>query len=244
MGLDVALVDGHGGNFLLYDNVRLVEPFVRVPQLEFKVIGDVGALRSVVVVQDTAGPNAGSCQPGQTLVYQWSAFLHSFLSVHHRRQDLKIHLNQLEGLFRHVRIGSGYGGDGMPLVKSFSIGQNVVAQEFVVDHGAFGKLRGPAGGLFDVGGSYHRPNAGECFSLAGINGLDDGVRIGTSQNLPVKHSGQVNVRAVVRLSRNLIGAVGPHRPGADYLVFLFIIGKDNVWLVVEHLFLHLPVSGV
>ena len=88
------------------------------------------------------------------------------------------------------------------------------------------------------------PNAGKGFSLAGIDGPDDGVSVGTAQNLAVKHSGQVDVRAVVGLPGNLVGAVGPHRPGADNFVLLFIVGKDNIWLVIEHLFLHLSVSGV
>ena len=244
VGFNVALVHGHGGDFLLHDYVGLVEALVRVAQLEFKVVGDVGAPGAVVVVQDPAGADAGSGQPGQPLVDQGSVLLHGFLGVHHRSKDLEVYLNQLEGLFRHMGIGGGHGGDGVALVEGFAVGQDVVAEKLVVDHRALGKLRGPAGGLFDVGGSYHGPHTGEGFSLAGINGPDDGMGVGTTQNLAVEHPGQVNVRAVVGLAGNLVGAVGPHRPGADDLVFLFIIRKDNVWLVVEHLFLHLPEFGV
>ena len=131
--------------------------------------------------------------------------------------------------------GGGYGGDGVAFVESLAIRQDIVAEELVVDHRALGQFGGPAGGLLNVGRGDHGADARVSGGPAGVNGLDAGMGVGATENLAVEEAGQVDVRAVVGFAGNLVGPVGAHRAGAYYIVFL--IGKNDVGLVVEHILL-------
>ena len=235
VGFNVALMDRYRGRFLFHDHIGFLKALVNIPQFELEMVGNVGAVAGVVIVQDAAGPDGGGSHSGQALVEQGGVGLHRFPGVHYRRQDFVVHGNQLQGFLGGVGAGGGDGGDGVALIQGLVLGQHIVAEETVVDHRALGQFGGPARGFLKIGGGYYGPDAGMGGGPAGINGLDAGVGVGAAENLAVEQAGQADVRAVVGFAGDFVRPVGPHRPGAYYIVFL--IGKDDVGLVVEHILL-------
>ena len=161
--------------------------------------------------------------------------LHRRLGVHYRGQDFIVHGNQVQGFLGGVGAGGGYGGDGVAFVEGFALSQHIVAEEAVVDHRALGQFGGPARGFLEVGGGDDGPDAGMGGGAAGVNGLDAGVGVGAAEDLAIEQAGQVDVGAVVGFAGNLVRPIGPHRPGAYYIIFL--IGENDVGLVVEHILL-------
>ncbi len=178
VGFDVALMDGDGSGFLFDDDIGILETLVEVAQLELEVIGNVGAVLGVVVVQDAAGADGGGGHTSQPLVNQGGVGLHGGFGVHYREQDFVVHLDEFQGFLGGVGAGGGYGGDGVAFVEGFAVSEDVVAEELVVDHRALGQFGGAAGGLLDVGGGDHGADAGMGGGPAGVNGLDAGVGVG------------------------------------------------------------------
>ena len=170
---------------------------------------------------------------GQPIVDQCRVVGHGVAGVHHWRQHLVFDLDGGERFLGEVSVDRGHGGDGVSFVKGLVLSHDVVAQELEVDHRAFGKVGGAPGGLNDVGAGYDGTDAGNGFSLAGVDGLDAGMRVWTAQDFAVQHPWQVEVGAVAGQSRDLVGSVVANRTGANDFI-LFVASQNHVGLIVQH----------
>ena len=234
--LDIALVDGDCGGLLLDDDVGFLESGFGVTEAELEVVSDVGAARSVVVVKNAAGADVGGVHGGEAFVDQRGVFLHGIRSVQNGGEDLVFDVNQGKSLLGDMGAGRSDGCDGMSLVEGLFLGEDVVAEELVVDHRALGEVGGAAGGLEEVCAGNDSADAGMGLGAAGVQFLDAGVGVGAAEDLPVEHARQVDISRVAGLSGHFVSTVGTDGTGANDVVFF--VGQDYVRLVVQHVFLH------
>ena len=72
----------------------------------------------------------------------------------------------------------------------------------------------------------HRLDTGMGFGLAGVDGLDAGVGVGTAEHLPVQQSAHLEVTAVLGPAGDFVGPVRTDGPGANHVVIR--VGQDNI----------------
>ena len=145
---------------------------------------------------------------------------HGVLDAEDVRQDFVVDVDQVQRLLRRSGIGRGNGGNHVTLVERLLTGDDVAAVEAVVDHRSFG-LVGELGGDFrHVGGGHDRLDSGQIERAAAVYGPNPRVRVGTAEELAVKHGWQMNVRAVSGPSGHLVRSVVPHWARSDDVVML------------------------
>ena len=206
VGLNVALVHRGRVELAFYYDVGIGEPLADVPQRVLEVLGHVA--HSVGLGAELLGH--------EVFMEDRGVVLHRFRGRHYRGQDFVVDLDQGDGLLGHVDAGGRDAGDGVPLVDDLCFSHDLVA--------GVGPLT-----VRQVFGGHDRAHAVEGFGLAGVDGLDPGVRVGTPEHLAEEHARGVEVGAVLRGSGDLVRTIMPDGPGADDVVLFR--GQDNVRLV-------------
>ena len=113
--LDVGLMHGGGLEFLLDDDVSLLEASFDVAHSEFQALGDVGRFGRWRF--DAAGDHV--------LEQQRRVRRHRFINVDDVRKDFIVHLDQRCGIFGDAAADRGDGGDGVALIQGFFARQDV-----------------------------------------------------------------------------------------------------------------------
>ena len=220
MGFDVALMHRLGTELPLYNDVGFREALLDIAGLEEEVVGDVGALAGVVLRPKAAGSHVGVGRVGKPLMEDRRVVLHGFQYVNHGGQNLVVHVNQLQSLFRDMCGSRGHGCNRVSLVQGFIGRHTVVAEKLWVDHSPFAQVYDPSRRLVKVGRGHHRLYSGQRQSPTGVDALDPGVGVGASEHLGVKQPRQVDVRAVPGPSSNLFFTIMSDGPTAHYVKFL------------------------
>ncbi len=189
---------GLGIEVTLDDEVRFREALLDVAHLRDHALGDVGRLVARLV--EALG--------AQVVVQDRRTRLHRVDGVDDVRQDLVIHLDQLERALRDRIAGRRDGGDRM-----------AVEQRLLARHRGPGHVAGdPAlGNLGEVVARHHRFHAGQRLGRRRVDRLDDRVRVRAPERPAVEHAGQEEVGAEPGLAGNLVEPVMLDGVGADDL---------------------------
>ena len=213
VGLDVALVDGAGGELALDDDVGLREALVEVPALELEVAGDVAVDARVVAAGETLGDGAS----GHGVVEQGGVVTHGIEGVEDDGEGFVDDLDEVQGFLGHVRVGGGDSGNGVALVERLLLGETVLGEEAGVPHG-LAEVDHHVLHDGNIGAGDDGLHVGEGLGLARVDGDDAGVAVGAAQDLAVQRAGQVDVGAVLGASGHLVDAVVADGTAADDLV--------------------------
>ena len=208
MRFDVALMDHLRVELAPDDDVGVGEGCLHIAILEVVVRGDVARLLRLLAVH---GLRVAA------LIQQRRVLAHRVLDVEDGLEDLVLDLDLLDRCEGLVRAYRGNGGDRVAAVERLRACHHVQAHVggrgrslAHVDH-----LVGNHGEVL-VG---HDPeNARHRLRLAGVDGDDAGVRVGTAEDGAVNEVGKVDVGTVERLARDLLNPVGADGPGANDLV--------------------------
>jgi hypothetical protein len=145
------------------------------------------------------------------------ARLHRRVDIRDVRQDLVIHLDELQGFARCPRIDRGNSGDGMTLIQRLLARHDIV--EHVIERGV------AAGVVGKVIARDDRLHAAQLLRLAGVDLLDARVRVRRAQDAPDQHAGRGGIGAEPGTAGHFVDAVGTQRTGADDLeIALALLG--------------------
>ena len=174
--------------FTFDDKVRRGETFFDIAHLADHAFGDVG--RRIVRFVQAFGPDM--------IVQDRGARLHCINRVDDVRQDLVIHLDQLQRAF----------GDGVACRCDRSDGMTV-KQRFFTGHRRSGHIArsGPRRKIGKVVARDHRLHTGKRFGCRCIDRLDDGVRMRAAQCPPEQHAREKEIGAEFRSPGHLVHAV-------------------------------------
>jgi hypothetical protein len=205
--LEIPLVYGGRAQLALDDHVGHGEPVLGVTLHHLEMRRDVAGL---------AGRLAERLGR-QALVEEGRIVAHRLDRVEHRRQDLVLHVDQIDRLLRDVLVDRGHGSHRVSPVEHLVAGEEPVAGELDPKGHLIGLV-----GVAPDGPEVPRRDDGEHpwerLGATRVDGLDSGVSVRAAQ-YPAGHlPGQPHVGAEDRRSRHLIVGILPNRPSADDLV--------------------------
>ena len=201
-----------GVEFALDDHLGLLEARGDVAVPELQALGHVGralrlgldALRVLVFMQ------------------QRRTRLHRLDHVDHVRQHLVFDLDQRQRRARHRLASRSDRRHRMAVIERLFARHHVARDVAEIDH-EFAHRRHFIRHLGEIVARDHRLDARQRQRGGGVDGLDARVCVRTAQHLADQLSGQVVVGAEARAAGHLVDAVGPQRPRADELQFLFLV---------------------
>ena len=97
------------------DDIGLFKSLVNISQYMLEMSGHIADLATVLTQRIGL----------HVRVQESTAFDHRLANVHHGRQNLVLHLNQLQGFLSNVCAGGSHGGNRMTVVQHFPIGQHI-----------------------------------------------------------------------------------------------------------------------
>ncbi len=208
MRLDVALMNGTRLELALDDQVRFLETGRDVAERELDPLGHVRRL----------GRRRRDASRDHAVLEDRRVGLHGIDLVDDVRQHLVVDLDQLQRLTCDRLARRRDGGHGMALEEGLLARQHVAHDVAVVDQHLAGRdeLRGL---ILEVVPCHDGLDASESQSLGRVNRLDAGVGVRRAQHLAHELAGHLEVGAVERPARHLVGAVRTNRPRADDVVF-------------------------
>ena len=198
---------GLGLELSLDHDFGLREPGFNVSQTELEAVGHVSPLCAIAPAACSA---RGVVQGQEPLVQDRRIVSHGVLDAQDVGKDFVVHVDQVQGLLRRPGICRGNCRDYVSFVERLLTCDNVSTVEAVVDHRSL-CLVGELGGDFrHVGCCDDRLDSGQVERTARVYRQYPRVGVGTAQQLPVKHSREVNVRAVSGPPGHLVRPVVPH----------------------------------
>jgi len=136
---------------------------------------------------------------------------HRLVHIGHMRQDLVVHLDQLERITRRQRRGGGNSGHRMPVIKRLVAGHDVfkdVPEITLQPRRKFHLVR-------EIGAGDHCLHILQCLGLGGVNAQDAGMGVRAAQDGAMQHAGGMGIGTEPGAAGDLVQPVGPVRAGAD-----------------------------
>ena len=155
----------------------------------------------------------------EILVQNGRALSHGFGSRERARQHFVIDFDQAGGFFGDMDAGGGNGGNRMPPIEHFALGEHVAAR-IAEGRVAFAQVDQALRHLRKIVCCHDRFDSGERRGLAGIDAANARMRVRAAQNEAVEQPGHLKIRAVERATCDLVGAIVPDRARTDDSVFL------------------------
>ena len=183
--LDVPLMDRLGIVLPLYDYVGLGEPLRNVSLGVLEVLGEVARLVGLFP----------ELRCFQVVVKEGSALFHPVGGGQHRWQDIVLDVDKHQRFLGYVRTGGRDTGHRMASVKHLVAGKDVVAKVLQAPR-ALSDVHRLVRDAGKVPGCDHAPDSLQGLGLAGVDGPDPGVGVGTAQDLAVQQAGGIEVGPV------------------------------------------------
>ena len=157
---------------------------------------------------------------------------HGVVDGQHRRQDLVLHIDQIERVLGDVWVGRADRGHGVTLVERFVRGEHVLQDPLVGRH-AFAEVDDFVGRAGQAVVRDHALDAVQRLGPRGVDAEDSGVRVRRAKQSAVEHVGQIDVGPVAGATGDLVDAVGPDRSGAHHVVGRLGLGGHRRLLLMR-----------
>jgi hypothetical protein len=202
--LEIALVHGFGAELALDHQIGPGEARLDIAVAELDTLGDVRRAVGLHAYGDHG------------LVEDRGARLQGLRDVGDVRQDLIVHLDQLQRLPRRSGTGGRDGRDGVSLIEDLLASHDVPAYVPIVQHhlACGGELWRQVAEVVPCHDSLH---ALERLGRGGVDAQDAGVGVRAAQDPSDQLAGELHVGAEAGAPGDLVHAVRADRAGADDL---------------------------